>query len=102
MKFHGFASCSWAVISPLTGRVEDALKASCQTEELTGSEQYDCNQCGKQDATRTVSLKRFPNVLVLKLMRFIYDLKKGIRQKVCGPLSIGPVVNCNSGEGGGL
>ena len=42
------------------GSLEDGLQQSLETEHLVDSDRYDCNTCGKQDAVRHVTLKRFP------------------------------------------
>lgn len=60
---------------------------ACPVPLATGSNQYHCERCGLQDAVRSVQVKKLPRVLVLKLMRFVYDPKKGARQKV--PTAVG-------------
>jgi len=63
-------------------QLEDALKAAWATEALTGDDRYQCEACGLQDAVRRVASKRLPPVLVLKLLRFVYDPKRNARQKL--------------------
>lgn len=54
--------------------VTDSLQEYFEKENMTGDDKYFCNKCNnKQDATRQIVLTSLPNLIHLKLMRYVYD-----------------------------
>jgi hypothetical protein len=65
------------------GSIETALAETLQATELTGTNQYECPQCqSRQDARRFESLVEVPDILILTLERFGYDMKTCRRKKI--------------------
>ncbi len=63
--------------------LNQSLAAYCQTEELTGANQYMCNKCKmKTDASRKIELNHLPDTLNIQLSRFVYDMQTNSKQKV--------------------
>ena len=76
-----------------TDSLQDALRSFQAREELSGSNQYACNQCQcKRDALRYTRLENLPPVLNIQLLRFVFDLKtlskKKLKKKVRFPLTL--------------
>ncbi|XP_029342051.1 ubiquitin carboxyl-terminal hydrolase 48-like [Acyrthosiphon pisum] len=54
--------------------VTDCLQAYFKKEQMTGKDKYDCEKCqSKQNAVRQIVLTSLPNLVHLKLMRYVYD-----------------------------
>lgn len=54
--------------------VTDSLQEYFEKENMTGDDKYFCNKCNnKQDATRQIVLTSLPNLIHLKLMRYVYN-----------------------------
>lgn len=72
----------------------DALTDYLKPENLTGTDQYLCENCkSKQDAVRKISISQLPQVINFQLLRFVYDkqltTKKKVRSKFSFPLTLG-------------
>eukprot|EP00742_Colponemidia_sp_Colp-10_P010826 GILJ01011937.1.p1 GENE.GILJ01011937.1~~GILJ01011937.1.p1 ORF type:complete len:1363 (+),score=243.17 GILJ01011937.1:38-4126(+) len=68
--------------------LEQCMASLFQPEELTGQDQYFCENCNsKQDALRSQEILSLPQVLNLQLMRFVYDWKAGGKRKLQENLS---------------
>eukprot|EP00743_Colponemidia_sp_Colp-15_P010153 GILK01011152.1.p1 GENE.GILK01011152.1~~GILK01011152.1.p1 ORF type:complete len:1414 (-),score=327.31 GILK01011152.1:23-4129(-) len=68
--------------------LEQCMASLFQPEELTGQDQYFCENCNsKQDALRSQEIISLPQVLNLQLMRFVYDWKAGGKRKLQENLS---------------
>ncbi|RKP09511.1 ubiquitin specific protease 48 isoform b, partial [Thamnocephalis sphaerospora] len=65
--------------------LEESLEEILKPEVLDGPNQYviyHCGVCGsKQDAARSLHLKRLPPVLNFQLMRFVYDMETYTKKK---------------------
>ena len=65
------------------------MRSWVQPEILEGSDAYQCGTCGtKGPATKCITLKRAPPVLIVHLKRFSYDVSKGIRFKVSDQIDV--------------
>ena len=52
----------------------ESLAEFLKEERLEGSDQYSCSFCRtKQNATRSIRLRRLPPVLNIQLLRFVFD-----------------------------
>ncbi|XP_071454545.1 ubiquitin carboxyl-terminal hydrolase 48-like [Hetaerina americana] len=59
------------------------LQEFLHEEKLEGADRYHCAVCGsKQDATRSIKLRRLPPVLTLQLLRFVFDRNTGHKKKL--------------------
>ncbi|OQS02123.1 ubiquitin specific peptidase 38 [Thraustotheca clavata] len=69
------------------------LSAQFEPEELSEryGNAYFCDKCNQHcDATKVMKIRSGPNVLIVSINRFQYNLQKGIREKICS------AVNCAS------
>ncbi|XP_074650659.1 ubiquitin carboxyl-terminal hydrolase 38-like [Tubulanus polymorphus] len=63
--------------------LDDLIKYYLEPETLKGDNQYHCENCEKlQDAERSIRIVESPQVLVLNLLRFSYDVKMQSRSKI--------------------
>ncbi|RWS17964.1 ubiquitin carboxyl-terminal hydrolase 48-like protein [Dinothrombium tinctorium] len=63
--------------------IHECLNEFFSVEILEGSNQYNCSCCqSKQNAIRSIRLKKLPPFLNLQLLRFIYDTQKHCRKKL--------------------
>ena len=53
--------------------IEDSIQRYVQTEDLTGDNQYDAEDLGKQDAKKFIRFKKLPPVLQIQINRFDYN-----------------------------
>ncbi|KAG8227309.1 hypothetical protein J437_LFUL004858, partial [Ladona fulva] len=69
--------------SVLRSSLAEFLQEFLQKEKLEGADRYHCAVCGsKQDATRSIELRRLPPVLTLQLLRFVFDRTTGHKKKL--------------------
>ncbi|KAM0792438.1 hypothetical protein ACM66B_005115 [Microbotryomycetes sp. NB124-2] len=62
--------------------LEERIKASLADENLSGDNQYFCEQCqAKRDAVRYTELNALPPVLHFSLLRFVFSMKDLTRSK---------------------
>lgn len=68
---------------PLTqsNTIEGAILEMLRAEDLTGDNQYDAEQHGKQDAKKFLRIKKLPPVLQISLNRFGLS-SEGIPKKI--------------------
>ncbi|XP_033106882.1 ubiquitin carboxyl-terminal hydrolase 38-like isoform X1 [Anneissia japonica] len=63
--------------------IEDMLEHYISPEVMEGDNKYNCENCLKlQNAEKTLEITRSPQVLILTLMRFAYDVKTRVRRKI--------------------
>lgn len=62
--------------------IEDSIRQYVAAEELTGPNQYDAENLGKQDARKFIRFKKFPSVLQVQLNRFEYDVEEDRMAKI--------------------
>ena len=63
--------------------VSDLLEQYLAPEKLCGENQYHCVRCaGLREAERQVRLLTLPQLLVVSLVRFVFDRQTGARRKV--------------------
>jgi len=78
-------------------RLESCLETYLKTEMLSGGNQYECSDCKKKvDAKKGVKLFRLPNVMVLNLQRFCFDMVRMDRVKKNNFVSFPMVLNMNN------
>lgn len=80
--------------------LENCINRYFMTEHLDGDNQYNCETCGKQDATREVLMTKAPKRLVFHLLRFDYDFAKGIKTKIKDKLSFPEVLDLSKADCG--
>ncbi|XP_046388868.1 ubiquitin carboxyl-terminal hydrolase 48-like isoform X2 [Ischnura elegans] len=69
--------------SPPRSSLAEFLQEFLHEEKLEGADRYHCAVCGcKQDATRSIKLRRLPPVLTLQLLRFVFDRNTGHKKKL--------------------
>ncbi|CAK0897918.1 unnamed protein product [Prorocentrum cordatum] len=76
---------------PIVGcrTLEEALRKLVEPEELTGDNQWQCDELGtKVDALKGLEFESLPQILHLQLMRFIFDFQSMRRKKLTDNLSI--------------
>ncbi|CAM9717071.1 unnamed protein product, partial [Scytosiphon promiscuus] len=74
--------------------VEAILDGHLEREILDGSNQYNCESCGrKQDAMTMTELVRLPPVLSLQLVRYEYDYKTMEKKKIKAAVSLPPTLD---------
>lgn len=62
---------------------EEALKTFVTPEVLNGSNQYDCEKCGKSfDAHKGYLFKSLPSIFIVQLKRFDFDWETNRRYKL--------------------
>lgn len=79
----------------------------CYIEELAGDNKYECTVCcarlgnpgARQDATRVCSISRFPAVLFLQMMRYVYDAETGTKKKLATEVDYPSVLELAPGPG---
>lgn len=85
--------------------LKDCLDTVLSTERLEGANRFYCDKCKTQrDATKTVSLSRRPQALLLSFRRTRWDAKKGLHKdgrRVDFPLDLDASDLLCHGEGGG-
>ncbi|XP_071949587.1 ubiquitin carboxyl-terminal hydrolase 38-like [Antedon mediterranea] len=63
--------------------IEEMLEHYISPELMEGDNKYNCENCLKlQDAEKTLEITQSPQVLILTLMRFAYDVKTCVRRKI--------------------
>eukprot|EP00759_Apiculatamorpha_spiralis_P029336 PhF_6_TR31515/c0_g1_i1/m.46437/K11858/USP48; ubiquitin carboxyl-terminal hydrolase 48 len=68
--------------------LEESLRRLQEPEKLTGNNLLDCSGCkSRQEGTTCTTIKRFPPVVVIPLVRFLFDEKKHERKKICDKFS---------------
>lgn len=76
--------------------VEKALRNYVKPENLSGANQYYCENCKqKQDALKGLKIKELPYILVLQLKRFDYDYTANRRIKINDKVSFEELMNLN-------
>ncbi|OMJ81023.1 hypothetical protein SteCoe_18584 [Stentor coeruleus] len=76
--------------------VEKAIKNYVKPENLSGTNQYNCENCKqKQDALKGLKIKELPYILVLQLKRFDYDYAANKRIKINDKVSFEELMNLN-------
>jgi len=66
-------------VKPGDSSLTDALEAFASEEQLTGSDRWDCEMCGKRvDATKRMEIYKLPPVIMLHLKRNKYDKEVGL------------------------
>jgi len=69
-------------------RLESSLQSFFSAEVLEGDNSYHCTTCdARQTATRQICLTKLPPTLNLQLLRFVFDVSKGIRRKLNSSIS---------------
>lgn len=66
-------NCLQLSISEECQTIEGSLRQYVQAEELTGENQYDAEEHGRQDAKRFIRIKKLPPVLQVQVNRFAYN-----------------------------
>lgn len=63
--------------------IEDAIKAFLKIEKLTTGNEWKCHSCNENvQATKQMVITKAPNILVLHLKRFSYELRKRKKKKM--------------------
>lgn len=76
--------------------VEKAIENYCNEEQLTGGNQYFCQQCNaKRDASKGLKLKSLPHILMLQLKRFDLDYETMQRKKLNDKVTFPLILNLN-------
>ena len=76
--------------------VEKAIENYSSEEQLTGDNQYFCQQCNaKSDACKGLKLKSLPHILMLQLKRFDLDYETMQRKKLNDKVTFPLILNLN-------
>ena len=75
-------NCLQLSITQESTSVESSIKRYVEAEELTGDNQYDAEELGKQDARKFIRFKKFPPVLQISVNRFAYDVQEDKMTKI--------------------
>jgi len=76
--------------------VEKAIEMYSSEEQLTGDNQYFCQQCNaKRDACKGLKLKSLPHILMLQLKRFDLDYETMQRKKLNDKVTFPLILNMN-------
>jgi len=62
--------------------LEESLKTFLIPDRFEGDNKYSVDQLGKIDAERRHMIKQAPQLLIIQLRRFEYNLEKGTREKI--------------------
>jgi len=64
--------------------IEEAFQYFVKPEILKDECAFKCETCNKkvEEASKGQKIRKFPNILVLQLMRFIFDFQFDIRKKL--------------------
>ena len=85
VKFHSESSDKFTVF-PVevqnSSNISESFDKFLLPDMLTGDNQYKADGIGKIDATQTHRIKEAPEVLIIQLKRFTYDLRKETRHKI--------------------
>lgn len=83
-----------------TFTIQEMLDYFTKTEELSGNNQYFCDQCRTNvDAERCVQISKLPNFLMLSLKRFSFDVKSQTKPKLLHVVHYpAELTFCNVGE----
>ena len=74
-------------------KVSDLLQNYCSPEALEGSNAYFCERCNaKVCAIKQTVVAEIPEILVITIKRFYYDMSGTISGKICHPLHIEPTI----------
>ena len=74
-------------------RVSDLLQDFCGPESLEGSNAYFCEHCNaKVCAIKQTVIAEIPEILVITIKRFYYNMSGTISGKICHPLHIEPTI----------
>jgi len=66
-------------VKPGDSSLTDALEAFASEEQLTGTDRWDCEVCGKRvDATKRMEIYKLPPVIMLHLKRNSYNKEVGL------------------------
>mmetsp|Transcript_112625 Transcript_112625/g.223959 ORF Transcript_112625/g.223959 Transcript_112625/m.223959 type:complete len:659 (-) Transcript_112625:211-2187(-) len=66
-------------VKPGDSSLTDALEAFASEEQLTGTDRWDCEMCGKKvDATKRMEIYKLPPVIILHLKRNSYNKEVGL------------------------
>ena len=76
---------SYALSLDIHGKkdVHQSIRSLVQSEKMYGENQFHCDFCGKPvDATKKLTFKHLPRILVIHLKRFEYSIKLGTNIKL--------------------
>jgi ubiquitin C-terminal hydrolase len=62
-------------------------------ERFEGDNQYQCDKCGKSDASRQASILKLPPYLIITINRFKINYETMSRDKICTDVEIEEVIN---------
>ncbi len=93
--------CSDDLRLPLstTSSVRDLVEEFFQPEFLSGDNAYDCDTCGRTDATKAIEASAPPPVLNLHLMRYVYDMSNFTKKKLKTPIRLSSTVEIPVAKG---
>ncbi|KAF4518738.1 hypothetical protein B566_EDAN005191 [Ephemera danica] len=67
--------------------IPDLISYFLQPEQLTGDNKYHCRRCNQlQDATKTISIEKAPEHLILTIKRFCYEASTNQTVKIMVPV----------------
>ena len=87
-KWNAMERMQWAI-----ALLQDLLQDFCGPESLEGSNAYFCEHCNaKVCAIKQTVIAEIPEILVITIKRFYYDMSGTISGKICHPLHIEPTI----------